>query len=281
MAKGRKLKRRPACHGGIDQYEDEKMNRIQSLFERKHSGILSVYFSAGFPSINDTAAITQWLQEAGADMVEIGIPFSDPVADGPTIQASNKTALDNGMTMKLLFQQLEHIREKVDLPIILMGYINPVVQYGVEAFCDQCARVGVDGLIFPDLPMAEYQEEYKAIFEKNGLLNVFLITPHTREARIREIDRHTNGFIYMVSSASVTGAKKGISDEQIEYFCRIQSYQLKNPTLIGFGISDRESFDKACQYASGAIIGSAFIDVLRNADHLEQDVKAFVANLRG
>jgi tryptophan synthase alpha chain len=240
-----------------------------------------VYFTAGFPQLNDSVRIMQSLQEAGADIIEVGIPFSDPVADGPTIQDSNQTALNNGMTLKGLFQQLASIREKVQIPILFMGYINPILQFGIEKFCQECQRIGVDGLILPDLPMQEYLDEYKNMFEKYGLRNVFLITPQTSENRIRTIDAHTKGFIYMVSSASTTGAKQDISQKQYDYFTRVKNMNLKNPTLIGFGISNKETFESACNYSSGAIIGSAFIKMLANSHNLEQDIKNFVKSVKG
>ena len=256
-------------------------NRIETLFEEKKAGILSVYFSAGFPRLNDTVSIMKCLEESGADIIEVGIPFSDPVADGPTIQESNKVALDNGISLKLIFEQLARIREEVKIPIILMGYINPVLQYGINPFCEKCAEIGIDGMILPDLPMQEYLDEYKETFEANGLLNIFLITPQTSESRIRDIDANSSGFIYMVSSASTTGAKSGISTDQIAYFERIKSMNVKNPRLIGFGISNNETFDHACKNASGAIIGSAFIDVLRGSTNLEKDIAAFIKSVKG
>lgn len=256
-------------------------NRINELFEQKSKRNLNVYFTAGFPEINDTASIISYLEEAGADLIEIGVPYSDPVADGPTIQESNTKALKNGMTIKLLFEQLKDIRSKVNIPIVLMGYVNPVLQFGMEQFCQKCHEVGVDGLILPDLPMAEYLEEHKSIFDKYGLKNVFLITPQTSENRIREIDQNTDGFIYMVSSASITGAKKEITQEQIDYFNRVKNMDLKNPTLIGFGISNKETFDMACQYASGAIIGSAFIRVLEKSKDLKKDITQYIKSVKG
>jgi tryptophan synthase alpha chain len=256
-------------------------NRIEQLFERKKEGILSVYFSAGFPGLNDTSTIMKSLEAAGADVIEVGIPFSDPVADGPTIQESNKVALDNGISLKLIFEQLANIRESVQIPIIMMGYINPVLQFGLEAFCKKCAEVGVDGLILPDLPMQEYLDEYQTMFESYGLINIFLITPQTSESRIREIDSNSRGFIYMVSSASTTGAKGGISDDQVKYFERVKAMELRNPTLIGFGISNHETFQRACQHSAGAIIGSAFINVLKNASYLENDITTFIKEVKG
>lgn len=255
-------------------------NRIDQLFEKKRERILSVYFSAGYPNLDDTADIMKYLEESGADIIEVGIPFSDPVADGPTIQESNKIALDNGISLKLIFEQLSEIRNSVKIPIILMGYINPVLQFGLEAFCAKCKDVGVDGLILPDLPMQEYLDEYKSTFEAYGLLNIFLITPQTSEDRIREIDKNSKGFIYMVSSASTTGAKAGISHGQEAYFERVNQMKLGNPTLIGFGISNKSTFDRACQYASGAIIGSAFINVLREAKNVKTDIASFIQSVK-
>lgn len=252
------------------------MNRIEEIFKNKPERVLNVYFTAGYPNLNDTVSIMQSLEEAGADLIEVGIPFSDPIADGPTIQESNGVALRNGMTLKLLLEQLEGIREKVSIPIVLMGYVNPIVQYGIEAFCQKCEEIGVDGLILPDLPMFEYLEVHKPLFDKHGLLNIFLITPQTSEMRIREIDENSSGFIYMVSSASTTGAKSGISEEQEVYFERIKAMNLKNPTLIGFGISNKETFDKASANANGAIIGSAFIKAISQESDLNENIKNFI-----
>jgi len=234
------------------------MNRIhQKLQEDKK--LLSIYFTAGYPKLNDTIQIIQDLEKSGVDMIEIGLPFSDPLADGPTIQESSTQALYNGMTTKLLFEQLTDIRQTVKIPLIIMGYFNPMLQYGVEEFCKKCAEIGIDGLIIPDLPVAIYAENYKAIFEKYGLINVFLITPQTSEERIRSIDSVSNGFIYMVSSASVTGSQSEFGNTQEDYFKRIAAMNLKNPQIVGFGINNRETFTQATQYAKGAIIGSAFI----------------------
>ena len=255
------------------------MNRIDQLFKTKKERLLNVYFTAGYPELNDTSPIIKCLEGAGADMVEIGMPFSDPVADGPTIQESNSVALENGMTLKLLFEQLEDIRDQVQLPIILMGYINPVLQFGIEAFCSACEKVGVDGLILPDLPMAEYLDSYKSIFDKYGLFNIFLITPQTSENRIREIDDNSNGFIYMVSSSSTTGAKSNISEDQSAYFERVKTMELRHPTLIGFGISNAETFNQACKNANGAIIGSAFIKAMSECEDLKNDIDLFVKSI--
>ncbi|MCU0339777.1 MAG: tryptophan synthase subunit alpha [Spirosomaceae bacterium] len=256
------------------------MNRIVSLFQRQPHQNLNVYFTAGFPHLTDTRRILQALQEAGADLVEIGMPYSDPVADGETIQQSNQQALQNGMTLRVLFEQLRGMRSEITLPVLLMGYINPVIQYGVEQFCADCAEVGVDGLILPDMPTDVYLDEYKAIFDRYGLLNTFLITPQTSESRIRQIDQASEGFIYMVSSASVTGAQTGVTSDMEAYFERVNQMNLRNPRLIGFGIKDRETFQKACQHASGAIIGSAFIRVLQQSKDLETDIKNYICSVK-
>tara|TARA_R110002051_G_scaffold137396_2_gene209840 strand:- start:1175 stop:1939 length:765 start_codon:yes stop_codon:yes gene_type:complete len=233
-------------------------NRIKSkLLEDKK--LLSIYFTAGYPSLNDTVQIIQDLEKNGVDMIEIGLPFSDPLADGPTIQESSTHALKNGMTTELLFNQLKDIRKSVSIPLIIMGYFNPMLQYGVEAFCKKCQEIGIDGLIMPDLPLDVYQSNYETIFKKYGLLNIFLITPQTSEERIDHIDKASDGFIYMVSSASVTGSKSGFGKEQENYFERITALNLKNPQIVGFGIKDAETFQQATKTAKGAIIGSAFI----------------------
>lgn len=234
------------------------MNRIQNKL-KENKKLLSIYFTAGYPNLDDTVSILQNLEKSGVDMIEIGLPFSDPLADGPTIQASSTKALHNGMTSELLFKQLKDIRKSVKIPLIIMGYFNPMLQFGIEAFCKKCQEVGVDGLIIPDLPVDVYNEQYKATFEKYGLINVFLITPQTSVERINFIDSISNGFIYMVSSASVTGGQSGFGSEQTKYFKRIADMNLNNPQIIGFGISDNETFTQATQYAKGAIIGSAFI----------------------
>jgi tryptophan synthase alpha chain len=257
------------------------MNRITSLFKEKSQNVLNIYFTAGFPTLNDTPDILKALQVGGADIVEIGMPYSDPVADGETIQDSNQAALENGMSIKVLFEQLENIRaEGVTLPIILMGYLNPVYQYGIENFCKKCKEIGIDGLILPDLPVDEYFREYKTIFESYGILNIFLITPQTSDDRIRKIDEISDGFIYMVSSASVTGATSGINAGMEEYFNRVNAMNLKNPRLIGFGIKDKETFSKAAKYASGAIIGSQFVRIIGTAKNLKEDIITYVKSLR-
>lgn len=233
-------------------------NRINSRLQEDKK-LLSIYFTAGYPVLNDTVQIIQDLEKSGVDMIEIGLPFSDPLADGPTIQESSTTALKNGMSTEILFNQLKDIRKSVSIPLIIMGYFNPMLQYGVEAFCRKCQEIGIDGLIMPDLPLDVYQADYEAIFKKYGLVNVFLITPQTSDERIRQIDEASNGFIYMVSSASVTGSKSGFGKEQENYFERIASLNLKNPQIVGFGIKDAETFQQATKTAKGAIIGSAFI----------------------
>jgi tryptophan synthase alpha chain len=233
-------------------------NRIKSKLQEDKK-LLSIYFTAGYPSLNDTVQIIQDLEKNGVDMIEIGLPFSDPLADGPTIQESSTQALKNGMTTELLFNQLKDIRKSVSIPLIVMGYFNPMLQYGVESFCKKCHEIGIDGLIMPDLPLDVYQSDYEAIFKKHGLLNIFLITPQTSDQRIHQIDKASDGFIYMVSSASVTGSKSGFGKEQENYFERIAKMNLKNPQIVGFGIKDAETFKQATKTTNGAIIGSAFI----------------------
>jgi len=251
-------------------------NRINKLFQEKKERILSVYFTAGYPELNDTKTIIHELVKNGVDLIEIGMPFSDPVADGPVIQHSSLISLQNGMSVRKLFEQLEDIRLTIDIPLILMGYINPVLQYGVAAFCQKCKEVGIDGLIIPDLPMDVYQEEFKAVFEANNLHNIFLITPQTSVERLHQIDEASSGFIYMVSSNATTGAKISVSNFQKQYFERVNSMALKNPRLIGFGISNAETFENACQYASGAIIGSAFVKALEGNQPLQTKVSDFI-----
>lgn len=241
----------------------EKMNRIQEKL-KEDKKLLSIYFTAGYPNLDDTVKIIQELENNGVDMIEIGLPFSDPLADGPTIQESSTQALKNGMTTEVLFNQLKNIRKTVNIPLIIMGYFNPMLQYGVEDFCKKCQDIGIDGLIIPDLPVDVYHEEYKAIFDSYGLINVFLITPQTSDERIKYIDSVSDGFIYMVSSASTTGAKSGFGDEQSEYFKRINNLNLKNPQIVGFGISNNSTFKAATTYAKGAIIGSAFVKHVTN-----------------
>ncbi len=254
-------------------------NRINQLFEKKKNNILSVYFTAGFPKIDDTVKIIQELEKNGVDLIEIGMPFSDPTADGPTIQRSSEIALKNGMSLNLLFEQLKEIRQTVSIPLVLMGYINPVYQYGIDKFCRKCTEIGIDGTIVPDLPLDEFERAYKAKFSAAGIHNILLITPQTSEQRIREIDEASSGFIYMVSSASTTGAGKKVEDFHVDYFERIAGMNLKNPRLIGFGISDRSTFANACKYAQGAIIGSAFVSLLKNSENLGKDIADFAKAL--
>ncbi len=245
------------------------MNRIERALEKtsnkgsKSKKILSIYFTAGYPELNDTVSVIKELQDSGVDMIEIGLPFSDPLADGPTIQASSTRALENGMTTAILFDQLTNIRKEIDIPLLIMGYFNPILQYGVEAFCIKCAKIGIDGLIIPDLPVDVFQQNYARTFEKYGLLNVFLITPQTSDERIRYIDGISKGFIYMVSSASTTGAINSFDRGQSKYFERIHGMDLKTPQIVGFGISNNETFIQATQFTSGAIIGSAFVKFLK------------------
>lgn len=255
------------------------MNRINKLFEQKKESVLSIYFTAGYPHLNSTIDIAEALEKAGADFLEIGIPYSDPLADGPVIQNSSLTSIHNGMTIKVLFEQLKELRSRVSIPVLLMGYFNPVLQYGVERFCDSCAEVGVDGMIIPDLPMYEYEDLYQDHFRKNSLSNVFLITPQTSDERIQKIDGLTNGFIYLLSSSSTTGTNLKVSDSTDDYFSRIKDMNLNNPTMIGFGISDHNSFSKACEYANGAIVGTAFVRLLGTENYLEK-IPAFIRSLK-
>jgi len=253
------------------------MNRInQKLAENQK--ILSLYFTAGYPELNDTVSILQELEKSGVDLVEIGLPFSDPLADGPTIQESSTKAIANGMTTKLLFEQLKNVRETVKIPLIIMGYFNPMLQFGIENFCQKCAEVGIDGLIIPDLPLAVYEEYYKELFEKYNLKNIFLITPQTSEERILKIDSLSDSFIYMVSSASVTGGQSAFGERERDYFSRISSLELKNLQIIGFGIKDKETFSQATEFQKGAIIGSAFVKFL--GINPISEIKNFVKGIR-
>lgn len=253
------------------------MKRLQKTLSQDKK-LLSIYFTAGYPEPEDTISIIKDLEKSGVDFIEIGLPFSDPLADGPTIQESSTIALKNGMTTNRLFKQLKGIRESVEIPLIIMGYFNPILQFGVERFCEKCAETGIDGLIIPDLPVEEYNEKYRDIFEKHGLSNIFLITPQTSEERIRFIDSVSEGFIYMVSTASVTGSTKGFSQETRDYFKRVSAMKLRNPQIIGFGISDEETFNQATEFARGAIIGSAFIKYLNESG--KQNISGFVKNIR-
>ena len=253
------------------------INRIDKKFQEDKK-LLSIYFSAGHPSLEDTVPILKKLQAAKVDMVEIGLPFSDPLADGPTIQESSTQALSNGMTTDKLFSQLENIREYINIPLVLMGYFNPMMQFGIEKFCKCCESIGIDGLIIPDLPVDIYHEKYKILFDKHGLYNMFLITPQTPEKRIRYIDKVSNGFIYMVSSASVTGAKNTFGDSQKDYFKRISGMRLSSPTVVGFGISNASTYSPAIEHSNGAIIGSAFIKFLE--DKGVNKIADFISSIR-
>ena len=256
------------------------MNRIKQLFNKKQKEILSIYFTAGYPNLADTGKIIKELEKNGIDLIEVGIPFSDPMADGPTIQESGTLALKNGMNLKLLFEQIKEVRKEVELPLLLMGYLNPIMQYGIENFCKKCKEVGVDGVIIPDLPFNDYSTKYKSIFETYDIKVIMLITPETSEERIRLIDENTDGFIYMVSSASTTGAQKSFDDKKVEYFQKINSMKLRNPRLIGFGISNKATLEVAQSYANGAIIGSKFITLLKDNNSIEKAVQELKNTLK-
>ena len=235
------------------------MNRINKLFKEKRGKILSIYFTAGYPSLNDTTEIIKTLDECGVDLIEVGMPFSDPIADGPVIQDSSNVAIDNGMNLNLLFEQLTDIRKITDIPIVLMGYVNPVYQFGYDNFIKKILECDLDGLILPDLPLDDYKDKFQQIFDKENISFISLITPNTSEDRVKQIDENSNGFIYMVSSSSTTGKKSSFDDKQVKYFKKISSLSLKNPTVIGFGISDNINFSIASKYSKGCIVGSAFI----------------------
>ncbi len=252
------------------------MNRINKKLQEKRK-LLSIYFSAGHPNLNDTVSIIKNLEKSGVDMIEIGLPFSDPLADGPTIQNSGNIALKNGMTTTILFSQLEDIRKEVEIPLLIMGYFNPILQYGVENFCKKCVETGIDGLIIPDLPVDVYQSKYQQIFEKYNLVNVLLVTPQTSVERIRYIDSVSNGFIYLVSTASTTGAQITFGESQTNYFDKINKMELKKPQIVGFGISNRETFDQATKTTHGAIIGSAFVKFL--SDNPIENIPIFIQSI--
>lgn len=255
------------------------MNRIKQLFEQKQKNILSIYFTAGFPKLDDTTQIIRELETNGIDLIEIGIPFSDPMADGPTIQESGTAALKNGMTLKILFEQLKDIRKDVSIPLIMMGYLNPIMQYGFDNFCKKCQEVGVDGAIIPDLPFNDYINEYKPVADKYGIKIIMLITPETSDERIRLIDEHTDGFIYMVSSASTTGAQKSFDEKKQAYFKKINGMNLRNPRLVGFGISNKATLEAAQTNSSGAIIGSRFITLLKETQNVQDAIRILKQNL--
>ena len=255
------------------------MSRIKQLFHNKKNGILNVYCTAGFPELNSTIPVMQALQESGVDIIELGMPYSDPLADGPVIQGSSAKALQNGMSISVLFNQLEGFREVIHVPVVLMGYINPLLQYGFEKFCSKAAAVGIDGLIIPDIPIYEFEKEYGAIVRKYGLDFTFLVTPETSKDRIQKLDSLSSGFLYAVSSSSLTGSDKDFSIME-DYLQRFQTLGLQNPVLVGFGIKDKISFEKACQFTNGGIIGSAFIKALENSNDIQQATSAFIQSIR-
>ena len=255
------------------------MNRLNQLFAVKKENLLSIYYTAGYPALNTTVDIAEALEKAGADFLEVGFPYSDPVADGPTIQHSSEQALENGMTLNLLFEELAELRKRVTIPILLMGYLNPILQYGIERFCAKAAELGVDGVIVPDLPMYEYEELYSECFIKNNLSNIFLVTPQTSPDRIRKIDELSNAFIYLLSSSSITGGSLQLTHSIEDYYKRIKGMDLKNPTIIGFGITDSNSFKKACEYANGAIVGSKFVKLLAEENYMEK-IPTFIEGIR-
>ncbi len=261
------------------------MNRLDKLFAAKKTNVLNMYCTAGYPHLNSTAEIIAALQNNGADIIELGMPYSDPLADGEVIQQSSAVALKNGMTIEVLFQQLHNLRNTPPasdggIPIILMGYMNPILQFGIEKFCATAKAVGVDGVILPDLPMYEFETMYKPLFDKNDLKFVFLVTPETSEERIRKIDSLCSGFLYAVSSSSTTGKNKAIQDQE-EYFKKLQTMKLKNPVLVGFGIKDKATFNSACKYTNGAIIGSAYIKALQTEKNINATTKDFINSIKG
>jgi tryptophan synthase alpha chain len=256
-------------------------NRFQHLFDKKSENILNVYFTAGYPNLDSTKELLHNLEVAGADIVEIGMPYSDPLADGPTLQKSSAVALENGMSITVLFEQLQDIRSETQLPIVLMGYLNPVLQYGLEAFLKHCANLQIDGLILPDMPLSIYQSDYAVLFNKYQIKPIFLITPSTSEARIRAIDTLSEAFIYVVSTANTTGSDQLFTDATIQYFKRIKNMQLQTPCLIGFGVSRHDHFKETCKYASGAIIGSAFIRHVQSKGISSSSIQSFIGSIKG
>ena len=253
------------------------MKRIKELFQRKQDGILNVYCTAGYPQLESTIGIMKCLQANGADLIELGMPYSDPLADGPVIQASGIKALQNGMTISKLFEQLKNFRNEIRVPVILMGYLNPLLQYGFKEFCAQASKVGIDGLIIPDIPIYEYKNEYRAIIQEHNLDFIFLVTPETSEERIKKLDELSSGFLYAVSSSSITGSDKDFSTVE-NYLKRLKKMNLQNPVLVGFGIKDRSTFQAACKYANGAIIGSAYIKAIENSN-TEEATKKFLEGI--
>ena len=251
------------------------MSRIEETFRIKRTKLLNVYCTAGYPKPDSTMSVIKALQDNGADMIEIGMPYSDPLADGPVIQHSGSIAIANGMTIAKLFEQLKDLRKEIHIPVVLMGYMNPALQYGFEKFCAAAASVGIDGLILPDLPMYEFETEYGAIIKRHGLDFIFLVTPETTDERIKKLDGLSSGFLYAVSSSSTTGNDKNMTAVQA-YLKKLQNLKLKNPVLVGFGIKDKQSFNDACQYSNGAIIGTAFIKALETSTSIERSVKQFM-----
>lgn len=254
------------------------MNSIEKLFQKKDKNLLSIYFTCGYPKLNDTTKVISELEKSEVDFIEVGLPYSDPLADGPTIQDSSQKALENGINLDLVFEQLMTIKDTNKTPLVLMGYLNQMLKYGEDKFCQKVVDCGIDTLILPDLPMIEFENHYKDLFDKYGLTNVFLITPHTSEERIKKIDSYSKAFIYVVASASITGAKGEISNKQITYFERIKNMNLQSKLIIGFGISDKQTFNTACKYANGAIIGSAFIKkVEKNLNGIQKFIHKITA----
>jgi tryptophan synthase alpha chain len=257
------------------------MNRINQLFQNKTQQVLSIYFTAGHPTPDSALTIIKELEKQGVDMIEIGIPFSDPLADGPVIQQSGQKALENGMTIKKLLSELKDVRQSIKIPLLMMGYFNTVLRFGVEEFCIQISQIGIDGVIFPDMPIEVYENEYQSIFEKYGIIPIFLICPSTPLERIRQTEKLSKGFIYVVSSASTTGVKKGFGEQNMAYFKQIAELKLSVPTMVGFGISNHDTFTQVTTYANGAIIGSAFIKALEQPGSLERNIEGFVKSIKG
>ena len=255
------------------------MNSIQELFQKKDKNLLSIYFTCGYPKLDDTTKVISALEKSGVDFIEVGLPYSDPLADGPTIQESSQKALENGINLDIIFEQLLAIKETNKTPLVLMGYLNQMLKYGEDKFCKKIIECGIDTVIIPDLPMIEFENHYQKLFNTYGITNVFLITPHTSEERIKKIDSYSKAFIYVVASASITGAKGEISKEQIGYFERIKAMNLQGKLVIGFGISDKSTFNTACNYANGAIIGSAFIKNLgkNGVDKITDFIKPIIS----
>ncbi|MBS1915791.1 MAG: tryptophan synthase subunit alpha [Bacteroidetes bacterium] len=254
------------------------MKRLESLFQKKNQNVLNVYCTAGFPELESTLPVMKALQQNGADIIELGMPYSDPLADGPVIQSSGGKALNNGMTIAKLFEQLKGFSNEMNIPVVLMGYMNPVLQYGFEKFCKAASEAGIDGLILPDLPEHEFETEYGAIIKKYNLNFIFLVTPETSEERIKKLDELSTGFLYAVSSSSITGKDKDFSPVE-KYLQRLQNLKLKNPILVGFGIKDKQTFESACRYANGAIIGTAFIKAIEDSNNIEQSTKEFLNSI--